>query len=464
MSIATNAIAGPHLVRYGIAADQRFLLKEFLTTYDQLVINGTMVAHTPAALAKFLTRGAKGKPYFIDPQTHAFQHDLSLLGPPSAEGGIQIRKSLRRLIDSFGNPIKSCVDGERDARPVTPGDFDSTPLVRSFCERVLKFQLNALAGAAQEPDAAKYYDYLKKKGSGSTKPLVPSLLVAPYFYLSANTAERWLETNLNCATHSMKIANDLDMPLAVQIVISKDILANTTLRQKVIERYVSQRAPAAFLIWVDSFSEQQASEFELRQYVELIKALGEGGASVVSLYGGYFSVALARLKVVGLHGVTHGLEYGEDRGVVPVGGGLPVAKFYLPALHMRMPFRQAVRAVRALGGFVSREAYSDVVCNCKECQRTVTKDPWEDFAEYGSTRPVSFIRRNLPIVMEYPLPETKVRCVRHYMWKKYDEYHDPISMDGVKTQLDQASKALEKTLGPDATAHCCTWGRVLSGL
>ena len=43
-----SPVAGFHLVRYGIAADQRFLLGDLLDTYDQLVINATIVAHMPA--------------------------------------------------------------------------------------------------------------------------------------------------------------------------------------------------------------------------------------------------------------------------------------------------------------------------------------------------------------------------------------------------------------------------------
>ncbi len=51
-----------HLIRYGIAADQKYLLGEFLDTYDQLVINAAMVAHQPSALAMLITQRAKNKP------------------------------------------------------------------------------------------------------------------------------------------------------------------------------------------------------------------------------------------------------------------------------------------------------------------------------------------------------------------------------------------------------------------
>jgi len=77
--MSQKPIQGPHLVRFGTAADQKFLLGDFLSTYDQLVINANMVAHMTSALASFLSVRAKNKPYLIDPQTHAFQHDISHL-------------------------------------------------------------------------------------------------------------------------------------------------------------------------------------------------------------------------------------------------------------------------------------------------------------------------------------------------------------------------------------------------
>ena len=66
-------IAGLHLVRFGTAADQTYLLNEFAPTYDQLVVNANTIAHMPAAMATFLAVRAN-KPFLIDPQTHAFQH------------------------------------------------------------------------------------------------------------------------------------------------------------------------------------------------------------------------------------------------------------------------------------------------------------------------------------------------------------------------------------------------------
>jgi hypothetical protein len=82
-----KAIVGPHLVRYGIAGDQKFLIVDLLETYDELVINARMVAHMAAGLALFITQRAHNKPYFIDPETHIFQHGMDYLVSTSEEEG-----------------------------------------------------------------------------------------------------------------------------------------------------------------------------------------------------------------------------------------------------------------------------------------------------------------------------------------------------------------------------------------
>ena len=158
--MTTKPIAGFHIIRFGTAADQQFLLGEFLPTYDQLIINANMVAHMPSALASLLSIKAKNKPYFIDPQTHAFQHNISYIESDSENRVGSIKRSLQKLMDAFGNPVLSSIGKEH--RPLLPSDFNSKGIVEGFCERVLKFQAQAITKEANQSEAAKYYKYLNK--------------------------------------------------------------------------------------------------------------------------------------------------------------------------------------------------------------------------------------------------------------------------------------------------------------
>lgn len=449
-----SAIPGLHLVRYGTPADQKYLLGELLDTYDQLVINANMVAHAPAALTSFLTQRTKNKPYFIDPLTHAFQHDIGNLQSQGSQTAGQIKRSVQNLLKRYGEPVQSRVGIQRAS--ILPEDFRQGSTRRRFCERVIQFQTDALASEAKSSDSAKYYTFLKKKGVALTDNFGPSLVIAPYFYLEASTYQRWLPVNLAFAADADAIAREHKQPLGIQIVLDRDLLASPDALLRVADDYAKTSADV-FLIWIDSFSEQDASPSQLSTFVRFLTKINEG-ADVVNLYGGYLSVALARSgRVARLRGVTHGLEYGEERSVIPVGGGLPVPKFYLPPLHMRLPARDAFRAIRELGGFASKSAFHRRVCECPECQTVIQTEPEKDFLEYGKTRAIATARR----VVEYPLPETKLHCVRHYMWCKQLEYRGPFSLSSLISQLRDSEKRLSRTLGLSSVAHCRTWADLL---
>ena len=449
-----------HLVRYGIPAEHKYLLGEFLDTYDLLMLNATAVAYMPAAIASLITQKASRKPYFIDPQTHIFQHGAGAIETTSDKGKSTIKRSIKLIVEAYGEPIKSRVGQKRLA--ILPADFQDLKVRAGFCERVIRFQAEALNDALKRSDAAKYYRFLERKKGTEVGSISPRYVVAPYFFLSHNTLADWLEINIACAGASIRAASKWKIPLAVQVVLSREVLTNQNLRETLKTQYTSRTRPEVFLVWVDAFSEQRASEDELVALVDLFRGLGKT-APVINLYGGFFSIAAARLGVIEeLVGVTHGLEYGEDRPILPVGGGIPTAKFYLPVLHARLAFRDAVRAVRRLNGFKSAEDFHEKVCDCRECRRVIVKDPETEFAQYGETRPIAFSRRGATVVREFPLPETRDRSVRHYMWSKDREYRAHISQEALLRELKRASSDLGGVLGLDSTKHCEIWARVLS--
>lgn len=461
MSADTNPIAGRHLVRYGIAADQKFLLGEFLPTYDQIVLNANIVAHMPSALANFLSERAR-KPYLIDPQTHAFQHDITHLQSTSeaSDGKITLKRSISKLLDEYGEPVKTCVGSKN--RPLLPEDLKDATVRKDFCERVLRFQLEVVENEVERSDSKKYYRYVSKAKGVKLAPGGPSLVVAPYFYLTSATFEDWLPVNIDCAKDAAVHAARQSVPLGLQIVISRNLLSDAAQSKQLIARYTNaDLKPSVFLIWVDSFSELDASKRELVAFIDLVNALGSV-AEVVNLYGGFFSVALSRLGIAQrLTGIVHGLEYGEDRGVVPVGGGFPVAKYYLPAIHARLPFRQALRAVRAMRGLGNVDEFRSRICDCGECARVVAAKPETDFAQYGETRTITYKWRGQIVRREVPTPETREHCVRHYMWRKAAEYNDPLSSDELARRLQVAGDKLAGALGLASVSHCAVWTKVL---
>ncbi|HUU20068.1 MAG TPA: hypothetical protein VMW72_23155 [Sedimentisphaerales bacterium] len=445
---AAKPIVGRHIVRYGIAPDQKYLVGDFLKTYDQLVLNATMVAHMSDALASFIMQRTRYKPFFIDPQTHAFQHDISHLQSSSNSSKGEIKKSFRTLLESYGEPVQTIIGEEH--RSVVPKDFEENNLVNEFCERVLDFQIKTLAIKSKSSAVSKYYEFLKKKGKVSTTNVRPSFVVAPYFCMQGNTLEKWLDINKSCAQNSAILSSKKKIPLAIQIVITKDILLDSQQIKIALETYSSLK-PDIFLIWVDNFSEQQSSESSLKGFVQFIKGLNQI-APVVNLYGGFFSILLVQTGI--LAGSTHSLEYGEQRRVVPVSGGVPVAKYYLPRLHLRLAFRTALRAVRALKGMRNCQDFYKNICDCSQCKKVITNNPSVDFAAYGKTK---VIRRR-----QYPTPQTKNNSVRHYMWCKQKEYKSSLDIKNVQANLKKVADTLDKEIGTENTEHCRIWSRVIS--
>ena len=270
-----SPIAGRHLVRYGIAADQHLLVGDLLGTYDQLVINANIVALMPAGLASFLQQRARGKPYFIDPQTHAFQHEISSILSSSDNSQGQIKRSVQALIGAYGEPLESQVG--RDRNSILPQDFRDSGQRREFCERVIRFQTESIPVQADKSDAAPYLRFLRTKGLSGDVNSGPSLVVAPYFCLTSNTLGDWLPANLECIKDSVPAAEKVGLPLAAQIVVSRDLLADATKRGQLTAAYVGSGA-SLFLLWVDSFREQQASAEELESFVDFIRSLARNGA------------------------------------------------------------------------------------------------------------------------------------------------------------------------------------------
>src|SRR3989304_6484675 len=105
-----------HLLRYGTHAEKEFFWEQGgVYPFDAVVFNGNIVAHSPGSISSSLLHIRR--PFFIDPQTHAFQHGVEfLLGKSGAP-----KLSLARLAKRFGRLAESVLD---NLRPLTPRDFE----------------------------------------------------------------------------------------------------------------------------------------------------------------------------------------------------------------------------------------------------------------------------------------------------------------------------------------------------
>lgn len=462
MSGQTRGING-HWVRYGIAGDQCYLIDEFKDTYDLLVINGNMLAYMSSSISQFITQKAQ-KPYIVDPQTHALAYDLELLQSTSKKSEGQIKRSWKKLIDKYGNIPKTALLSE-NPRPVSPADFDDYTLRGGFTEAVLCFQHDTIQRELEDGEDSEYLKFILKETGASPASVPPAYLIAPYFFINGANEEEWLRLNVRFVEEAKKIVtqNSWKMPIAAEIVITLASMLSKETRKRIVENYASV-CPDLVMLWIDDFSEHDANEETLKAYICLLEEFGGYGIKVANLFGGFFSIATMRFsdKITNLIAVCHGLEYGERKPVVPLGGGTPVAKFYSRNLHHRLPPRVAIREMQAIRAFSSRDAFLEGVCDCRQCKETIRDSPSGDVDKYFETKASAYWRGSTFVSNEFPTASASDLCTKHYMWCKEWEYKTLIkTIDELKNDFKNFYDLHGNTIGEKFASHPLIWSKSL---
>lgn len=434
-----------HIIRYGTHAEREFLLNEYSTDYyDAVLLNGNMLAYSIGAMSAFVLRIKT--PFLIDPQTHAFQHEIEYLMGKNGEP----KRSLIKLAKYFGDPVESAI---LDKRKITPSDFSTQALKTSFVEAVVKFQAEAISEKISSQDEASYVDFAIDDPDNdlSKDNLQPIGVVAPYFYISDDNYSEWLTLNLEFANQTKDYVQEHypTLDTLIQLVVSKEVLRDETKRNEIIDSYTGLDCDG-ILLWVDNFSEDEVSEEDLSIFINLVEALKQPGKSIHNLYGGYFSTLLQKITSP-LDGVCHGLGYGESRGVIPVGGGIPILKYYFFPLHKRLPYPDLIRVLKAnnWGEDGSKNTdFSNRVCNCDQCR---------NIPKFGESKPgkpnKKGVRRN------YPTTEAKHHNLKHYLHSKVKEFRDVSGRDLDPLLQDLLSTRSEylALLGENNAGHLLRW-------
>jgi len=438
-----------HLIRYGTHAEKDFFLGDFSSGYyDAVILNGNMVAYSLGAISAFILR--IHSPFLIDPQTHAFQHETEYLLGKNGEPKL----SLSKLATFFGDPVRSSLAKKRK---ISFSDFTSEESKINFVENVSKFQVEAITNKLSSQEEAEYVQYAIKDTDSnlSERDLKPAAIVAPYFFISGNDYKHWLDLNIDLVNKTKKYSTEKcgSMPVVAQLVVSREILGDESKREEVFFAY-SVLGCEGFLVWVDSFVEDEMPEKELNDFIKALSTLKTSNKTVHNLYGGYFSILLTKLSNK-LDGVCHGLEYGESRGVVPIGGGVPISKYYFPPLHKRLKYADLVKVLRAnkWGNNGSKNAeFASSVCDCVQCT---------DISKFGDSKPGKSDKRG--VRRNYPTIEAKQHSLKHYLYSKVREFKsvkkNNLSLL-IKDMNDQGKKYLP-ALGEENVGNLVRWKNVV---
>ena len=394
-----------HYLRYGTAADQKYM-KKYQHTYDGVALNGTMLAHISKAISVFLHKDLIGKALIIDPMTHAFQHDLDKI--KNQYGGI--RSSVDKLIEIYGDPVATVIN--KNSRPVRLADFTDVN-INGFIDRVLNFQMNHLKLNLDD----KFQEYIEFYGLYQE----PSILVAPYVYLTHSNIDIWRDLNCKFLERSLGMKKKFNKQIFAQLVINGNLLKDD---RKINDLIACLSAADGILYWIDGLDETKASIQELMAIKSLVLEYKNLNPTkqIISLYGGYFTELLLKF---GLSGIVHGLEYGENREVVPVGGGIPQSKYYLPPIKKRVAAPTMLGILRFFD-INTHKKFHNEICDCEICKKVIKKSPIdEDFNKFIKVKPEPKIIRykksgNIREIF-FPAKESKELCLFHYLEVKNKE-------------------------------------------
>jgi hypothetical protein len=436
-----------HWMTFSTFAEQDHFSYPEKNAYQGVIINGNMAAYAPAGLAAFLLeKTSADTSYLIDPLTHAFQHDPGLIegvdGRPKA--------SIQKMADAYGAPVSDYVG----FKPLLPENFESRKLLDAFVARCINYQKCQLSDYMKESDAAKYL-------LDPDTSLPPYAIIAPYFYLTETTIHEWLPVNFRAALSTVNQLEGTAKCFAA-IVVSQGVLLAPDLIAHILSTFSGVRLDG-FLLWADNLDEQSAAGAELNGLLTLARGLRGGGSrEVINLHGGYFSIlAAGPLGDGAMSGVAHGPEFGEFRSVVPVGGGIPISRYYVPKLHSRMRYREAAAIFREANWLSSAEEFHGNVCDCVECKSVLDGDPG-NFTKFGEGNAKQVRRRHGIVSIDFPTKEAKARCLRHYLQRKHREYAaaSKAPREALLKNLRDGEIEYRDLVGLSGVAHLQLWRKV----
>ncbi|MBC1692209.1 hypothetical protein HB954_13510 [Listeria welshimeri] len=413
-----------------------------------LIVNANMICHASASISKFIA--TKKINYLIDPMTHSFQHSTDFLKSDKTK---KIKKSILKLLDYYPDFVKEKILSDC---VLLPSDFkDKKNNCELFVTSTIDFQKYHVENNFQVKDYNKYIDFLKDIDKIDYSP---EYLIAPYFMMNTKNISEWLPLNIEF----IKIAQthySNEEKISAQIIIQKDILYSQSAIEQIIESYSKLGIQNIFL-WVDDFTAFDSSLEELKNFYYLISSFSKNNIDVYNLYGSYFSTLLCHPSIkLGLSGNCHGLEYGEKRAIVPVGGGIPVNKYYLPTIHQRLNYGIVAKLLVSIGILPDNlERYYKEICHCKQCQEVIKND-LNNFAEYGSAKPIEMKRKGMSITRNYPTTGAKEICINHFLYNKLKEWDD-ISKFNLKSLLEAcklSSDNYKHVIGTDTLGTYIMW-------
>lgn len=319
-----------HYLSYG-STDQQ-TVRDLSKYFSGLLVPGTIAAFQAEGTKGFvLSLSARSAdPYVIDSRFPLFQNRL-----PNP------KKSHLMLADVLGVP--SLIN--REAAP-SPANF-TAGVVQAIAENWIDFNVGFESVKTKTFD--KYASRLNEEVLPENRQ-DPAFVLPPYTMVHS-MADGWAEVSSRIWEASLSYAGSKGIRGKLRRVLA----ANSA---ELWGQLAASVTDTEIVAWVSDLEEfRPTSETELLDYGRALQQAQSRGQRVFALYGGFFSVLLARY---GLAGSSHGIGFGEHRDWIELpSSGAPPARYYVPRLHRYIGVDIAVSLWRQFPELI--------VCECEEC-------------------------------------------------------------------------------------------------
>lgn len=406
------------LLRYNTGNDKKAFVK-FKNDFDAVIFNATIVAYSGSSIADLVS--VHKNQYIIDPQTYIFQHSVSAIQNKEKNG---IKKSVVKYMEQLPRELCNAIES---GKGLTQEYISS--MMDDLVQCVYKFEMDFVNQFLSEKEYDKYLKYAGVSGPH------PMFVIPPYFMIkkeySKNDISSWMRLNKESYLKTKQFStNEL---IASQIVIDKELLLNDHFFKEIKNMFKDIPETYVFL-WIDDFDSFSCGEEYQIGYKKLLELFYECNVYPVMAYGGYDSLVLCNKNIkYKLYGVAQSVGYGEKRQITPVGGGLPVNKYYFLPLHARLKFGEAAQILRDNGYFDLRITnkqhsidYYNNICNCKQC-REVIKNDIDNFVAYNESVPFSINGKNGPVNRNRPTTYASFISAIHFLNCKVNEWESIIN-------------------------------------
>lgn len=450
------------LIRYNTGTDKK-LFTEFANDFDAVIMNATIAAYSGSAMADLVSIYKDN--YIIDPQTYILQQDIETLkSSTSKKGGI--KKSITQYLKELPEVFMQTLFEQKEI----PFNIINKN-IELLVQKVGKFELEYINSFIRAKEYNKYLDFISEVvGSENIGKPQPKLLIAPYFMLkqtySTQDIKKWMHLNhvaLDIFTNTFKSKG---YPIAAQLVLDEEILDNLDIQSEVIDYILDayRNSIAEYLfVWVDNFSPLESDIKRSKAFALLIKELNKIGKKPIMSYGGYDAILLCHKdSPTRFYGVAQSVGYGEKRQITPVGGGLPVNKYYFPPTHQRLKTEDVSHILSANGYFDKRKSKKErsynfyaEICSCPQC-RDIIGDDFDNFYKYNLS--IAFTMKN-GISRNRPTQEALDVAARHFLFNKKREWDD-IMCEKFTDLLRQYKEGIEyysNLYNKDLYTHLLEW-------